>query len=424
MLPDSSPLALALCCPSSWMNAEGEGAVLDAIRSGAWAADLIRADATWAGGVLHHVLLGTAEQNSTNGNKPGLDPAKRVALVSALLEGGVAPVRAPGPLAPSYRLDPRTVGWLAHAERHPDPAAVGRAMGLVSDWVRAAWASCDLKPAKRWLGDHGLGWESEVEGMPLWVHAALGGVLEGLEYERPLFLPNHPASTARGGYAYQSTKDTKETLVRRVKEILRQVPRPAQDSLVRLFKGAPKRGYLKKNPAHYTPVLGSLAEGWPSSRLFEHFSAVLRGRWAHASMGTDVSVGWTGVLEIWNRRWHDQQSILELMEYIALPNSMGYGAVPEDVLANPPVDAEWVQQVLVACAVVGHFNPAVYAPAMEDLKRLAVLHPGLPSWKPRVLEALGAYPLRPTRLDLDVRRALELECLLPEPSAQTVRARF
>ena len=79
VLPDHSPLALALCLPASWMGSPDGERVLDTLRQGLWQTELQRTDAAWAGGVIHQVLVHTAGTSTASGTTMPLSVASRAA---------------------------------------------------------------------------------------------------------------------------------------------------------------------------------------------------------------------------------------------------------------------------------------------------------------------------------------------------------
>lgn len=424
MLPDRSPLALTLCLPAAWVGSGEADAVLEAIRSGTWKDSLQQADATWPGGVVHQVLLNTAGEESSTGRQTVLAVNRRAELVAALLQGGARAPAAPGFLGSPYHLDPRTVAWLAHAEHHPRPEEVGQAMDFVRAWVPVAWSS--LSTANQWLKQRGATWGTEVEGMPLWAHAAVSASVKGLDYERERLFKDM-VTFGQWGQSHVPKGEALQKEKTHVKVLLREAERLGLDKLgaEQTLYRKPSRSNFRKNPEAYQQKLEELFGWWPASTVYQHWVAILKTPWLHAAATTPLSPGWEGILATWARRWPLQESLVAVVETMAARDSIGYGPVPDQVLAHPPMPALQLQQTLAGSAVVGHDHSAVYADMVDAIKRLSGLHPCLPSWKTALMEARATYPLRPNRLNTDVLKALELECALPEPTAvRSAKPRF
>lgn len=424
VLPDHSPLALALCLPASWMGSPDGERVLDTLRQGLWQTELQRADAAWAGGVIHQVLVHTAGTSTASGTTMPLSVASRAALVAALLQGGARAPAAPGLLGPAYRLDARTTAWLAHAERAANPQQVGAHMDLVAEWVPLAWSS-SLKSAQEWLTKKGWTWLTEIGGWPLWAHAAVSSMVPGLDHERQGLMASLPQAPW-GGTGYMTPKESRDAAHQHVRTLLREAVKAGQEKespLTQLFR-KPKRSNLRKTPDAHEAALKRLWAYEPSSGVGQEWVARLKEPWINAAMGTPVSPGWEEVLATWSKRWPTPEAAVGLVEWVAEPNSVPYGPLPVDVLRQPAVAPQWLQQLLVAIAVVGHANPTVHTWAIDGARQVTRAHPGLPALKVAIPAARSTYPLRPNRLDFDVLKALELECDLPEAAPSVPKPRF
>jgi len=102
-----------------------------------------------------------------------------------------------------------------------------------------------------------------------------------------------------------------------------------------------------------------------------------------------------------------------------------YRCPPKDILNDPPVSPAWLQTWLAAYVVCWHAKSAARTEGLDALKFLSARFPDLLPWRKALKLQMEAGMIRPTRLNVDAWKAMELDCQLSEPSsAASARPRF